>query len=808
MTKNGAPDGIGGSAFEPAWPTAMAVVLFALWILLLSAPMWSGQFLAGPWSDQYATGYAYRHWQAVQWKALGHIPLWNPTIFGGLPYVGAMHGDIFYPTAWLRLVLPTALAMDLGFVIHYVLAALFTYLLLRKLGASWGGAVVGGFSYQLSGVIGSYVQPGHDGKLFVTTLLPLALLSLWVAIRDRRLEGYALLAVTVGLSLLSPQTQMTQYLLIAAGLFTLYLVFGEPKRAPVSQQATELAMALGAVVLGFMISAVQFLPFWEYIPFSPRAESYGGYEAATSFAIPWEHVPEFFLSRFVGDSGSGTYWGTNGLKLHSEYLGMPVLALAVLGAAGTKHRRLIVWLGGIGLLFLLVSLGGATPFYKLWYAVVPGVKQTRAPGMALYVVALVVSTFAAFGVGRLESGEGKHHAVAWLSVGTAVVLLAVTGAWGGFAAFLAQGIQQARGIPAAQIVGAARAPIMIGALGSGVALMLVGGLSMGALEGKLKPALLALGLALLVSGDLYRNARGFWVFSKAQSELHGSDPVVEQILLTPKPYRVLNLADPSFGLGGNDYPGATLMSHDISQLLGHHGVEIHRFDELMGGKNRWQNLGSMNLWDMYAVEHVIVPGGADLFQNALGFTARFQRSLTGATTAAGGTVDLYTRIERVPYARLVPGAIKSADEEAIATVIDPRFEPDRLVLLDPEATVEPEPLSEMPEALGTAVRFESWEPGRMEISLDPPAPQRSYLVVAENWYPDWKATVDGIAAQVLRADVAMLAVSVPEGARQVELVFDSSDYRLGRAITWIALLLAATGVIAPPLLRKRKATGG
>ena len=89
-------------------------------------------------------------------------------IFGGLPFIGAGHGDIFYPTSFLRLMLPVATVVNLGFVIHYIAAGMLTYAWLRKLRVSWAGAVVGGLAYQLSGILGSLPSPGHDGKLFAS----------------------------------------------------------------------------------------------------------------------------------------------------------------------------------------------------------------------------------------------------------------------------------------------------------------------------------------------------------------------------------------------------------------------------------------------------------------------------------------------------------------------------------------------------------------------------------------------------------------------------------------------------------------
>jgi hypothetical protein len=288
--------------------------------------MLGGKWLVGRMSDQYFAGYAFRDWAAQQWRATGEVPLWNPELFGGLPFVAAQHGDIFYWTSWLRLFLPTETVMNLGFVVHYAAAGLLTYGLLRVLGVAWVGAVLGGLAYQLSGLVASYPAPGHDGKLFVTALLPGAMLALAFAVRRRRPEGWALLAAVVALALLSPHYQMTYYLLIAAGGFGAYLTFAEKgggtgAGGPGAWRWGRwgvIGLGIAAVTLGFGIAMLQILPFYEYLPFSPRGEGYYGFEGSTSYAVPWSHVPEFVLARFTGTSFEGTYWAGNPLKLHSE----------------------------------------------------------------------------------------------------------------------------------------------------------------------------------------------------------------------------------------------------------------------------------------------------------------------------------------------------------------------------------------------------------------------------------------------------------------------------------------------------------
>ena len=549
--------------------------------------------------------------------------------------------------------------------------------------------------------------------------------------------------------------------------------------------------------MGFGIGAIQLWPFFDYIPFSPRAESYRGWEGATSFAIPWIHVPELFLSDFTGQSVAGTYWGSNGVKLHSEYLGLPVVALAILGA-GTGRRRLAIWLGGIGLLFLLVALGASTPFYKLWYNVVPFVKQTRAAGMALYIVALVVAAFAAFGVERLQRGEGKPHAIAWLAAAGGVVFLSAIGAVGGFASFLAQGVEQTYQLPVAQVATNAADSIRWGAMGSGIALGLLGALVLGAFTGRVKAPVLCLGLALIVSADLWRNAREFWVFSDGHVTLHGSDEVTEYITNTPKPYRVLNLSDA--------YPGSSLQSFDIPQLLGHHGNELHRFDELMGGKNIWRNVMSsrlLKLLDLFSVQHVFVSPSLNIEEAVPGFGERYQRALTAITTSGGAVVDVYSTPEPPPYARLIPAAVRLTDEQAVNTVLNPEFPPDQLLVLSPESEATLPALSELPPPLESHITFVSWEPGSMRMRIEPPAPLDAYVLVSENWYPDWQASVDGAPTPTFRADMSLLSVPVPAGASVVELRFESKAYVVGKAVTFSGLLLVVLVLILPQVRRRR-----
>jgi hypothetical protein len=790
--------------FEPRHPALAATACFSLWIAILSIPMLSGAFLASPINDQYSSGYAFRAWAAEWWKKLGHVPLWNPEIFGGMPFLAGMSGDVLYPTAWLRLVLPTHVAMNLGFAIHYVLAGLFAYWFLRRWRVTWTGAVVGGLTYQLSGVIGSYVSPGHDGKLFVTTMLPLLLLGLTLGVRDRRFSGYAIAALAVGLIMLSPHPQMAQYALLAAGIFTLFLVFGEGTVTSTRDRLTALGLALAAVMVGVGVSAAQYLPFYAYIPYSPRdATVLHDFEWSARYAIPWLHVPEFVIPRFTGESFNESYWGPNGIKLHSEYLGLVPLALAAVGAMERGRRRMVVWLAATAALFLLVALGSGTPFYRLWWEVVPFATSMRAPGMALFIVSFVIAVLAAFGTDRVSSGQSPRFATAAMIAGGGVALLGVTGVFGAMTESLGSHLALTVGLrDGAERGSAAAQAVRWGALGAGLALAAAGVALTLRMRDVLSARVAAIVIVATVGTDLWLNARAFWTYSRAPEELFADDEIKSHLRGIPRPFRVWDVDFAERGVR-SVYPGAALMADGIPQLYGHHANEPHAFDRLNGidlsrGPSR---AGHPRILDLFAVNHVIVQAAAaaDSFPG-------FRRTLSNVATSSGTSATLFERVVPVPYARFIPAAAPSTLEESVRSILSPDFPIDRLVLLDSvpgmKAGTVPNPL---PASMNIPITIERWVPGAMLLRLTTAPAAPGYVLVSENWDRPWRATVDGREVGVQRGDATLITVPVRAGARTIELRYESTEYQLGRAISLASLAVIVLAIFGSMSLRWRRA---
>ncbi|MES1259943.1 MAG: hypothetical protein ABUL71_05045, partial [Gemmatimonadota bacterium] len=394
--------------FEPRFPLLIAGIIFVLAALSLMYPMLSGMIVGG--SDQINVGYALRGFAAQGMQQSGHIPQWNPFIFGGMPlWAVPGHFDVFYPTAWLRWFLRADLVLTLSFFIHLVVAGLAMYSLLRTLRASWTASVTAGLAYELSGILASQLSPGHDGKLFAAALVPFAFVALLRAIRGGKTGSYGWFALVVGLVMLTPHYLAAYYMLVGSALFTLWLVFLDPERNKTRSPLIPLGMAAMAAGIGLGIAAIELLPVQHMVAYTPRAA--GGDSFGYTYASSWGMAPEELMTAILPQF-NGTldhYWGRNGFKDHTEYLGALVVVLMVLGIPAAARRKLTLPLGGIGILFLMVAWGGWSPFYHLWY-LMPKVSQFRAPGLAFFMVAIVVCVFAGFGVDQVLKGKASRLA--------------------------------------------------------------------------------------------------------------------------------------------------------------------------------------------------------------------------------------------------------------------------------------------------------------------------------------------------------------------------------------------------------------
>ena len=781
---------------EPRLAAVWASLTYAVCTMLLAWPALGGGFLVNPHSDQYVGGWPVRDFAGQALKAGQGIPEWNPFIFGGLPYIAAMHGDIFYPTALLRLLFPTDVGLTWGFILHIFLAGCFTYGFMRAWGLSFFPSLIAGIAYMMSGELAGLVSPGHDGKLFVSALMPLTLWFLVRGIRDGRLWAWGGIAIAVGLAVLSPHPQLLQYMLLTCGAFALYLAFGaraDGSKLPRDLVVKRLALAGAAVGVGFLIGAVQYLPVLEYVPWSPRAGG-KGWEHAVSYSMPIEELLNVYLPQFSGILQN--YWGRNGIHHHSEYLGAAALLIA--GAAfGAEERKGFrrFWLGVL-IISVLWALGGYTPFYHLIYAVVPGTKFFRAPSTMLMVVAFATAVLVGLGTERLIAGAvSRRYFLGWLIAGGVVALLASVGAFTSLAQAISAGFQ----FDVEAAIQANRGPMALGGWRSLLFVSLASALPWLAAQGRIDRRVVGWGLAAVVALDLWSVERLYWIFSPPASVLYASDPAVE-FLRKAEIGRVLVQPLVREGLADRDpyYFGDALMVHRIRQTKGYHGNELGNYQRLASREvvEDYGNLVNPSFWRLSNTRY--------LYTNTLVQDTALKFLLGPVKNSTGSTVYLYRLPGDNPPAWLVPALVKAGDEATRGTILDPRFDPTRVGVIDSAASVPSQTLTALPERIPASPKVTRYDAGHIAFELSAPAPAGSALVVSENYFPGWTASVDGRPATTVRTDYSFIGVPLPAGASKIQLDFHDPAYGRGKTITLVAVLLALLMTAGGALADRRR----
>lgn len=777
---------------EPRFGTAWAALLYGACVLALMYPALGGRFLVNPQSD-FFSGYAYRAFGQEMLRVTGDFAQWNSLILGGLPFIAGQHGDIFYPTFILRELMRADTAWNLSIGLHLFLAGLFTYRFLRAWGLGFHPSLTGGVTYMLSGQIASLVSPGHDGKLYVSALAPLVLWMILRGMRDGRIWAFGVLAFAGALSVLTPHFQMTYYLAMLSGAFTLYLAFATDAAGAGMTRADRirrLAMAAGAGALALGIAAIHFYPLLEYIPFSPRAGPGRGWEWSTSYSMPPEELLNGYLPQFSGILEH--YWGRNFFKLHGEYLGAAALVLA--GAAfGSATRRSFVrfWIIA-GAVALLVAFGGHTPFYRLWY-LLPMMKAVRAPSMIFFICSLAVAVLAAVGLERfLVEGNRRRYLIGWLVGAGVVTLLSMAGVVEGFARSIAP-------VEKLDYVAGNASAMQLGALRS----FLFAGLAIGTLwllSGRRIPlAAAGWALAAIVAVDLWSVDRVYYRFSPPAPELYGSDEAIDYLRKLREPGRVIAL--PLAEMPRNDpfLNGDALMIHGIRAVTGHQGNELQRWVELAGAKSPAtpQNaLVSRQFRRLANAKYILTNTELPPVIEQLG-GLRTQLRVGPVRNSVGATAFLYEILEDNPAAWVVPAAVRATPDEIRAAVLDPRLDLNALALVDSTASgIATQALTVPPTPLAIRAAVPEHGPGHIRIELDGPAPRGSTLVVSENWYPGWTATVDGREVATARVDHTLIGVPLPAGASRIALTFRDRAYVRGRVITIVALILTALLIAA------------
>jgi hypothetical protein len=800
--------------------------------------------LGRPGSDARSQFYPWRAYGFGEIRE-GRFPLWNPHEFLGMPFVATLQSAMFYPPNWLCAVLPLGRAINLGILLGLFLAGVFTYLWCRRLGVSRAGALAAAGVYIFCAPQILRVHEGHWSFLAPMTWIPCVLLCI-----EALLDGGSWpLAVAGGAAAVAMQWcgGNPQYALyggvgaVAWLAARMWSVRRGPKRA-------HWRVAGGYClfyILGTVLAGAQVVPAMEMFAQSSRIGGIG-YEWLTHYCLVPENLITLIVPGFFGQ-GSGVgieYWGRWNLWETCAYFGIVALGLVVL-AMGRRRRPAMATVasggacatpatataasGGacatpatatesvrwcaliVAALLFLVALGPYTPLFRVLYETVPGFDLFRALGRALGPAALFVALLAGLGLDRL-AGEGattlpgRRWVIGFGWAASVLLLLGLfclfglgEGLWKSFMHWMSDVGRESRpffinNALTPEFVAAARKTAGLGLFRAGWllgGLVIVAALALhGGRRRWVAPAVIG-----LIAVDVLTFAQPYMLTFDPRKD--GLTPgAVAALRAEAQPLRYARGTSLSL-------PAGEGMAHGLDCIEGIEPNVPARFRRLFWlAQTPEPDAG----WTPPATTMYYLLGIVPGFR-PLNLTHLVQYADSPPVEMPGARVifrDERLRITRLPSpfprAWIVHRATVAQDAEAVcrmmASVRGWDYEREALLEAPPAC-----PLA-LPRSAEPTPKWLRCEAGLGVIETN--AAADGLLIVSDLFYPGWKATVDGRAVDILRANYLLRAVPVPAGKRVVEMHYDPASFKVGLALSATGCLAVAGLVLIHLRGRKRR----
>ncbi|NOZ49619.1 MAG: oligosaccharide flippase family protein [Chloroflexi bacterium] len=389
------------------------------------------------------------------------LPLWNPYLFTGVPFLAAGQHSAMFPLSLLYYVLPLSRAYGVFTWWVLALAGMCMYIFARVLRVGRAGALFAGIAYMFSGFfVSSVVFPM---MIAGASLLPLELALIEIVVRKQEEKGNAPFvpvayivagAAVLGVQILAGHVEVTYYFLLVSAMFGLWRLFGAWRRLGAWRPLLRMAGWLFFMALtGLLLGAVQLIPLYELVSHNFRAGSVS-YSQVVNWAWPSRHILTFAIPDIFGnpthhsirDWWSGeqvgvwlnafgqethtVFWGVKNYVEGANYLGILTLVLAVaafLDVGGRLRGETVrqptdqpgwkrpptgrFYVIGFALLAALsLAFAFGTPLYALLYYGLPGYRQLHSAFRWVFPFTLSMALLAGFGFERLQLAiEGGHE---------------------------------------------------------------------------------------------------------------------------------------------------------------------------------------------------------------------------------------------------------------------------------------------------------------------------------------------------------------------------------------------------------------
>ncbi len=246
-------------------PHAVAVAIFLLVAVIFCKPALESNVVL---KQSDVSNWQGMSQQSMEHKAAtGHFPLWNVSMFSGMPaYQIAMEG-YWTPMGLIDKTFQLWLPKPMNF---FFLACICFYFLCICLRIRPYAAVLGALAFAYCSYNPIIVTAGHDTKMLALAYAP-ALLGAAVLLFDKKyLAGFSLAALFSALQIGQGHQQVSYYLLLILVIMTISFIVRQVRQKQTAGLVKTLSLLLIAGIFGVAVDAIGLFPAADYVKDSKR----------------------------------------------------------------------------------------------------------------------------------------------------------------------------------------------------------------------------------------------------------------------------------------------------------------------------------------------------------------------------------------------------------------------------------------------------------------------------------------------------------------------------------------------------------
>ncbi len=713
------------------------------------------------------------------------VPQWYPYAFSGMPSYGSYTYTPGDPTFLIRQLLFFNRGVTYWF--FFMLGGLGVYLLSRRKNLGKMAGVFGGLVYGITPYLFGLINAGHSTKIMALGYAPWVFMAADYCITQKKWRGVLYLALTAALQLWTNHPQIVYYTWMIIVFWLLWNIVGNriSKNLTIIDDLKVSFIIFVGIFLSILLVSDPYYSVYEFQKYSNRGgESVLDKSEETKTGTSWDYATQwsfhpkeiisFFYPYHYGlqnfptqDIKNAAYWGKMPFTQSTHYFGLLTILIAILGAILKKPDRFQIYLWVTTGLILLVGFGKYIPLlYSPLFEFAPFFSKFRVPSMIYALLPLPMSILAASGINKVlntiknedkKSNDRLRKNLLIIIGGSMSVSLLIMFFGTSIMSFLKTGeINKYDPRIINQIILMRVELLQKGLL---LSLVITGGAFAAiwfGLKKTIKPVHVSFILIGLLIGDLGFLSTDFLHLKKNNViERQFKPDDVIKFLLNDKDFFRINPVD--------DFSTNKFGYFSISSIGGYRPVKLRTYQDLMdsNGLNKFPILNMLNVKYLVSKKQINHPY----------FQLKFS-----------GTKNVYLNKGVLPRAWLI-NKIKYVSDQvtSLEMVLKNEFNPSQeaIVINKNDIRIDSNTTGE--------VLIKQYSENEIILSVNTTG--ESFLVLSENYYPHWKAEIDGQETTIYQTNHILRGIEVPEGNHSVRFWYDNSKWKISRYISRSSLVL-------------------